>query len=196
MSETRTEERLGKLETEFAIVKNDVTAIGRSLSEFREDWSKKAEDDRTAHRNARLTLPQVVAMVGTAVVVTGAFLGGLLYLVNGQVATAKTDLAAQIQATRQSGEANTAQVGLSVRGQGDSVTALNTAYQAMQREQAADRVKLGLVEQVAAANAKFIEQAQGFDAQMARHEERQRAFADALRAQETLIRELASRRSP
>lgn len=201
MSETRTEERLGKLETEFAIVRNDLGALGRSLMEFRDEWSKKAEADRAAHRNARLTLPQVVAMVGTAVVVTGAFLGGLLYLVNGQVATAKTDLAAQIAATRSSGEANTAQVGLAVRGQGDSVTALNTAYQQMQREQAADRVKLGLVEQLATNNAKFIEQAQGFDAQMARSEERQRSLAESqkattemLRSHEMLLRELAARR--
>ena len=141
MSETRTEERLGKLETEFAIVKNDLTAIGHSLAEFRGEWAKKAEDDRTAHRSERLRMPQVVAMIGTAVVVTGASLAGLLYLVNGQVATARADLTAQIQATRQSGEANTAQVGLAVRGQGDSVTALNTAYQTMQREQAADKVQ-------------------------------------------------------
>lgn len=82
MSETRTEERLGKLETEFAIVKNDVTAIGHGLNEFREDWGKKAEADQTATHAALLTFPQVVAMIGTAVVVTDASLEGLLYLVN------------------------------------------------------------------------------------------------------------------
>ncbi|WP_199091560.1 hypothetical protein [Bosea sp. ASV33] len=198
MTETTTEQRLGKLETEFAIVKNDLTVIGRSLTEFRGEWAKKAEDDRTAHRAARLTLPQIAGIVFGAVSTTAILLGGLMVLVNMQVGTARADLTLQIQAmrqtsesavreARQAGEANTAQVGLAVRGQGDSVTALNTAFQAMQREQAVDRVKLGLVEQSARISSTFIDKAQSFDALMAAHEER-------LKALEQIVRDAAARR--
>lgn len=46
------------------------------------------------------------------------------------------------------------------RSNGDAVTAFNTAFQLIQREQAAGRVRLGRVEQ-----------GQDFDAQMARYDE-------------------------
>jgi hypothetical protein len=184
-----TERRLGQLEAEFALVKHDVTAIGRSLAEFREEWSSKAEEDRKAHRAARMTLPQIAGLLFGAVSTTAILLGGLWAVISMQVGTAKSDVMAQVQSTRQSSEASIAQVALSSRGQGDSVTALNTSYQQMQREQAADRVRLGLVEQQAVANTRFIEQAQSFDATMARHDER-------LKALEQIAREIAARRPP
>lgn len=183
-----TERRLGQLESEFALVKHDVTAIGRSLAEFREEWSSKAEEDRKAHRAARMTFPQLVATLAATVTMTAVLLGGLMYLINMQVTSTKADLASRIESAKQSAEAATAQVGLAVRGQGDGVTALNSSFQQMQREQAADRVRLGLVEQQGVANTRFIEQAQGFDAQMARHDER-------LKALEQQAREIAARRS-
>lgn len=189
MAETTTETRLGKLETEFAIVKNDVTAIGRSLAEFREDWSDKAEEDRKAHRAARLTFPQIIAMLAGTVSMTAILLGGLMYLINVSASSVRTDLTSQVSSAKQSAEAANAQTGLTVRGMVDGITALNTGMQTLQREQAADRVKLGLVEQSARANTAFIDKAQGFDAFMAGHDER-------LKALEQAARDIASRRPP
>lgn len=59
---------------------------------------------------------------------------------------------------------------------------------------AADRVKLGLVEHSAAMSSRFIDQAQSFDAVMARHEERIGPQDERVRALEQLLRELAARR--
>jgi outer membrane murein-binding lipoprotein Lpp len=170
--------RLGQVETDIQLLGASVENVGRDLNNFRRDWSDKAEEDRQAHRSARLTFPQLVTMIGTAVVVTAALFGGLMFLINGQIATVRLDLASQV-----------AQVGLAVRGQGDGVTATQTAIQVIQREQASDRVKLGLVEQLSFAHRDFIAQAQGYDAIMARHDER-------LRNMERLLHELAARRPP
>lgn len=189
MAETTTEARLGKLETEFAIVKNDVMAIGRSLAEFRDDWSNKAEEDRKAHRAARLTFPQIMMMLAGTVSMTAILLGGLMYLINVSSASVRSDLTSQIGSAKQSAEAANAQTGLAVRGMADGVTALNTAIQTIQRDQASDRVKLGLVEQSARANSAFIDKAQGFDAFMSGHEER-------LKALEQTVREIAARKPP
>jgi len=49
-------------------------------------------------------------------------------------------------------------------------------------------VKLGLVEQQSAMSARFIDTAQGFDAIMARHDER-------LKPLEQFVRDLAARRA-
>ena len=189
MAETTTENRLGKLETEFALVKSDVTAIGRSLAEFREEWSSKAEEDRKAHRAARLTFPQIIGMLAGTVSMTAILLGGLMYLINVSASSVRSDLSSQVSSAKQSGENGIAQLALSVRGMVDGQTALNTAIQTMQREQAADRVKLGLVEQMAMANSRFIDQAQSFDAHLARSDER-------LKALEQTVREGMSRRLP
>lgn len=112
-----------------------------------------------------------------------------MWLINVQTSSVRADLANQVTSAKQSAEAATAQVGLAARGQGDGVTALNTAIQQMQREQAADRVRLGLVDQAAKANSSFIEKAQGFDAEMARHDEK-------LKALEQTVREIAARKPP
>lgn len=171
-------QRLGKVETDLQLLGASVDNLGQDLKSFRKEWSEKAEEDRAAHRSARLTFPQMVGMIGTSVVVTAALFGGLMFLINSQIATVRLDLASQV-----------AQVGLTVRGQGDSVTATQTAIQQIQREQASDRVKLGLVEQQSAANGRFIDQAQSFDATMATQSERMRGF-------EHLLRDLAARLPP
>lgn len=170
--------RLGKVETDLKLLGVGVDNLGGDLRSFRREWLEKAEEDRAAHKAARLSLPQIVGMLGTAVGVTAILLGGMMFLLNSQIATVRLDLASQL-----------AQVSLSVRGQGDAITALNTAQQQLQRDIAADRVKLGLVEQLASQHARFIEQAQGFDATMARHDER-------LKSMELLARDLAVRRPP
>ncbi|MDR6874805.1 hypothetical protein J2Y55_005843 [Bosea sp. BE125] len=175
--------RWGKVETDIQLLGANLENLGQDLKSFRREWSEKAEEDRAAHKSARLTMPQIVGMIGTAVVVTSVLFGGLIFLVNGQIATVRLDLASQL-----------AQVTLSVRGQGDAITALNTAQQQAQRDMAADRVKLGLVEQSAAMSSRFIDQAQSFDAVMARHEERIRSQDERMRALEKLLRELAARR--
>lgn len=170
--------RLGKVETDIQLLGASLENLGRDLKSFRSEWSEKADEDRAAHKASRLTMPQIVSMLGVAVMVTASLLGGMMFLLNSQLATVRLDLASQV-----------AQVGLSVRGQGDAITALNTAQQQAQRDGAGDRVKLGLVEQSAAASARFIEQAQGFDATMARHDER-------LKGLEQFVRDLAARRPP
>lgn len=189
MAETTTETRLGKLETEFALVKNDVMAIGRSLAEFREDWSTKAEEDRRAHRAARLTFPQISGMVVGTVTMTAVLLGGLMWLINVQASSVRADLAGQVLSSKQSAEAANAQTGLTVRGMVDGITALNNGMQTIQREQAQDRVKLGLVELQAKANTAFIDKAQSFDAFMAGHDER-------LKSLEQTVRDIAARKPP
>jgi hypothetical protein len=175
--------RLGKVETDIQLLGANLENLGQDLKSFRREWSEKAEEDRVAHKSARLTMPQIVGMIGTAVVVTSVLFGGLIFLVNGQIATVRLDLASQL-----------AQVTLSVRGQGDAITALNTAQQQAQRDMAADRSKLGLVEQSAAMSSRFIDQAQSFDAVLARHEERIRSQDKRMRALEQLLRELAAQR--
>lgn len=200
MPESTTEQRLGKVETDIVLLSAGQNELKGDVAAFRDEWRAKAEEDRKTHRAARMTFPQIAMLTFGAVSTTAILLGGLMVLVNMQVGTARADLTLQIAATRataesavrearQAGEANTAQVGLAVRGQGDSVTALNTAFQTMQREQAADRVKLGLVEQAAAANSRFIDQAQSFDALWARHDEK-------LKAMEQTVREMAARKPP
>ena len=175
-----------KVETDIVLLKAGMTEVQTDIAAFRDEWRTKAEEDRKAHRSSHMTFPQLVATLAATVTMTAVLLGGLMYLINMQVLSTKADLASRIESAKQSAEASTAQVGLAVRGQGDAVTALNTAFQQMQREQAADRVRLGLVEQQSIANTRFIEQAQGFDAMMARHDER-------LKALEHLAREIAAR---
>lgn len=170
--------RLGKVETDIQLLGASVENLGRDLNSFRRDWSEKAEEDRNAHKAARLTAPQIVGMLASAVTVTAILLGGMMFLLHSQIGTVRLDLASQV-----------AQVGLSVRGQGDAITALNTAQQQQQRDVASDRVKLGLVEQQAASSARFVDLAQNFDAVMARHDER-------LKALENFVRDLAARRPP
>lgn len=189
MAEMTTEARLAKVETDIVLLTAGQNELKGDVAAFRDEWRLKAEEDRKSSRAARLTLPQVVAMIGTAVVVTGAMLGGFLWLVNTQVAASQASLTGQVQAVRQSGEAGVAQVGLSVRGMGDSVTALNTAIQSVQRDQGEIKVELGLVKQQSAANTKFIDQAQSFDAQWARHDEK-------LRALEQKVRDIAASKPP
>lgn len=187
MAELSDQQWRGKVETEIVLLKAGMNEVQTDIAAFRDEWRTKAEEDRKAHRSARMTFPQIAGMLFGTVTTTAVLLGGLMYLINMQVTSTKTDLASRIESAKQSAEASTAQVGLAVRGQGDAVTALNTAFQQIQREQAADRVRLGLVEQQAVANTRFIEQAQGFDAQLARHDER-------LKAAEQLVREIAARR--
>lgn len=170
--------RLGKLETEFAIVKNDVLAISQSLSDFRREWSDKADEDRAAHRAARLTPGQVVGMLAGMAAFITALLTGNMFLIDSRIQSANLGTQSQL-----------AQVGLTVRGQGDAVTATQTAIQQIQRDNAGDRVKLGLVEQQAGANTRFIDQAQSFDAHLARADER-------LKSLEQFARDLAARRPP
>ena len=167
--------RLGKVETGIQLLGASVENVSRDLRSFRSEWSEKAEEDRMAHKAARLSPPQIVGMLAAAVSVTAILLGGMMFLINSQIGTVRLDLASQV-----------AQVGLSVRGQGDAITALNTAVQQQQRDVAADRVKLGLVEQQSAVSAPFIDTAQGFDAIMARHNER-------LKRLEQFVRDLAAR---
>lgn len=177
------------VETEIVLLKAGMTEVKNDVSAFRDEWRTKAEEDRRAHRSARLTFPQISAMLFGTVTTTAVLLGGLMYLINVSASSVRSDLTNQVASTKQSSEASAAQIGLTVRGMADGVTALNTSFQQMQREQAADRVKLGLVEQSARANTAFIDKAQGFDAFMAAHEER-------LKALELIARDTASRRPP
>lgn len=178
-----------KVETDIVLLKAGMTEVQTDIAAFRDEWRSKAEEDRKAHRSSRMTFPQLIATLAATVTMTAVLLGGLMYLINVSAGSVRSDLTSQVLSAKQSAEASTAQVGLAVRGQGDAVTALNTAFQQMQREQASDRVRLGLVEQQAVANTRFIDQAQGFDALMARHDER-------LKALEQTVREIAARRPP
>ena len=90
-----------------------------------------------------MTFPQFAGVLFGTVTTTAVLLGGLMYLINVSASSVRSDLACQVSSAKQSAEASTAQVGLTVRGMGDSVSALNTAIQQMQREQAADRVNSG-----------------------------------------------------
>ncbi|MBA4219921.1 MAG: hypothetical protein C0458_04240 [Methylobacterium sp.] len=175
------------VETEIVLLKAGMTEVKTDIAAFRDEWRTKADEDRKAHRNARMTFPQLAGLLFGAVTMTAVLLGGLMWLINVQTSSVRSDLANQVTSAKQSAEAANAQTGLTVRGMVDGITALNNGMQTMQREQAGDRVKLGLVEQQAVANTRFIEQAQSFDAMMARHDER-------LRAAEQLIREIAARR--
>lgn len=189
MAETTTEARLGKVETDIVLLRAGMTEVRDDVSAFREEWRAKAEEDRKAHRSSRMTFPQIAGLIFGAVSATAILLGGLWFVINMQVGASTTSVNAQIQSTRQSAEAATAQVALATRGQGDSVTALNGSIQNIQRDQAADRVRLGLVEQLATGNSRFIDQAQSFDAQMARNDER-------LKALEQTVRDIAARKPP
>lgn len=177
------------VETEIVLLKAGMTEVKGDIAAFRDEWRAKAEEDRKAHRSSRMTFPQIAGLVFGAVSATAILLGGLWFVINMQVGAATASVNAQIQSTRQSAEAATAQVALATRGQADSVTALNGSIQNIQRDQASDRVRLGLVEQLATGNSRFIDQAQGFDAKMARNDER-------LKALEQTVREIAARRPP
>lgn len=187
MAELSDQQWRSKVDTEIVLLKAGMNEVQTDIAAFRDEWRSKADEDRKAHRAARMTFPQIITALAATVTMTSLLLGGLMYLINVSAGSVRSDLTSQVLSAKQSAEAATAQVGLAVRGQGDGVTALNTSFQQMQREQAADRVRLGLVEQQAVANTRFIEQAQGFDAQMARYDER-------LKALELTARELAARR--
>jgi hypothetical protein len=175
------------VETEIVLLKAGMTEVKNDVAAFRDEWRAKADEDRKAHRAARMTFPQIAGLIFGAVSATAILLGGLWFVIAMQVGAATTSVTAQVQSTRQSAEASIAQVALSTRGQADSVTALNGSIQNIQRDQASDRVRLGLVEQMAASNSRFIDQAQSFDAQMARNDER-------LKALEQAVRDIAARR--
>lgn len=169
--------RVGKLETNFELqrqqiadIKEDVGGVSRNLGSFRDEWSKKADEDRSAHRAARLTPPQIAGMIGSSVLVTTAILGGIMYLINSQIGSARLDLASQV-----------AQVGLTVRGQVDGLTATQTALQTMQRQMADSQVQIGLVRQTTETNTAFLKDVQSYDAQMARLDERIKANKEVMR---------------
>lgn len=189
MAEAADHQWRNAVETEIALLKVGMTEVKNDVSAFRDEWRTKAEEDRKAHRSARMTFPQIAGMLFGTVTTTAVLLGGLMYLINVSASSVRSDLTSQVASSKQSAEAANAQTGLAVRGMADGVTALNTAIQQVQREQAADRVKLGLVEQSARNSSSFIDKAQGFDAFMAAHEER-------LKALEQNVREIAARRPP
>lgn len=170
------------VETEIVLLKSGMAEVKTDVAAFREEWRAKADEDRKANRNARLTVPQIAGLLFGTVTMTAVLLGGLMWLINVQTASVRSDLANQVTSAKQSAEAANAQTGLTVRGMVDGITALNTGMQTLQREQAQDRVKLGLVELQAKANTSFIEKAQGFDAFMASHEERLKALEQTARA--------------
>lgn len=170
------------VDTEILLLKASVTEVKGDIAAFREEWRTKAEEDRKANRNARLTFPQIAGLLFGTVTMTAVLLGGLMWLINVQTSSVRSDLANQVTSAKQSAEAANAQTGLTVRGMVDGITALNTGMQTLQREQALDRVKLGLVEQQARANTAFIDKAQSFDAFMAGHEERLKALELQARA--------------
>lgn len=189
MAEPHDQQWRSHVETEIVLLKAGMNEVKNDVSAFRDEWRTKAEEDRKAHRSARLTFPQIVGMLVGTVSMTAILLGGLMYLINVSSASVRSDLTSQVNSSKQSAEAANAQTGLTVRGMVDGITALNTGMQTMQREQATDRVKLGLVEQSARANTAFIDKAQSFDAFMAAHDER-------LKALEQTVRDNAVRRSP
>ena len=189
MAETTTEARLGKVETDIVLLRAGMSEVKDDVSAFRDEWRTKAEEDRKAHRSARMTFPQIAGLLFGVVTMTAVLLGGLMWLINVQTSSVRADLAGQVASAKQSAEAANAQTGLTVRGMVDGITAMNTGLQTIQREQASDRVKLGLVEQSARANTSFIDKAQSFDAEMALHSER-------LKALEQFARDLAARKPP
>lgn len=200
MSPPTTETRLAKVETDIVLLSAGQTELKNDVAAFRDEWRAKAEEDRKSHRAARMTVPQIASLLFGTVTVTAVLLGGLMWLINVQTSSVRSDLgsqvtslgsnlAGQVTSAKQSAEAANAQTGLTVSGMVEGITALNTGMQTLQREQAADRVKLGLVEQSSRQNSVFIEKAQSFDAFMAGHDER-------LKALEQTVRDIAARRPP
>jgi regulator of replication initiation timing len=181
MAEASTETRLSKLEQATAILSKEVKDVATDLTgfmseqrDFRQEWRRTKEIEATkaveAAHAGRLTLPQMVAMGSSVAAVTALLLGGLMWMINSVAGTVRSDMLAQ-----------QAQIGLQVRGMTDSITATQTAVQAIQRDLGTDRVKLGLVEQTSMNNARVIQTMESYDAQLARQDEQIKALQQQIR---------------
>lgn len=183
--ETDVDGRLSKLEQDFVALSSDVrnlaNAFGAFVQEqrdFRSEWRKTKESEaqaaiKEAEENARagrLTMPQIVGMGASIAAVTALCLGGLMWMITTETGRVRLDTAAQV-----------GQVGQQISSIASGLQSTQTAVQVLQRDQAADRVRLGLVEQSAGYSRDFVNAAHNYDAIMARHEERISALQQAIR---------------
>lgn len=177
--------RLSRLEQDFVALSSDVrnlaSAFGTFVQEqrdFRSEWRKTKEAEAAAAirdaeeqaRAGRLSMPQIVGMGASIAAVTALCLGGLMWMITTETGRVRLDTAAQV-----------GQVGQQINGIASSLQSTQTAVQVLQRDAAADRVRIGLVEQSAAYSRDFVQSAHGYDATMARHEERISALQQAIR---------------
>jgi hypothetical protein len=177
--------RLSRLEQDFVALSSDVrnlaNAFGSFVQEqrdFRSEWRKSKEAEAAAAirdaeeqaRAGRLSMPQIVGMGASIAAVTALCLGGLMWMITTETGRVRLDTAAQV-----------GQVGQQINGIASSLQSTQTAVQVLQRDAAADRVRIGLVEQSAAYSRDFVQSAHGYDAIMARHEERISALQQAIR---------------
>jgi chromosome segregation ATPase len=193
MSDMTLESRVGKLEEKVEAVASDLTGFVQEQREFRQEWRRtkeaetqaaiakaqaEAKDKEAAAKADRLKAPQLVAMGAGLVTTTAVLLGGLLWLINSTVGSVRGEMAAQQTA-----------VGLQLRTVSGQITATQTAVQVLQRDLGNDRVKLGLVEQQAAATARLVQGMEGYDAHLARQDEQ-------IKALQQLVRDIANRMRP
>jgi regulator of replication initiation timing len=185
-------DRLSKVETDVALITQQVKGLEGAVAsmlteqrEFRAEWqrTKAAEAQAETERASagRLTMPQIFQMMASAAAVTALILGGGLWMMTSVASSVRSDALAQ-----------QAQIGLQVRSVAEAMTATQATLQVLQRDNAIDRVKLGLVEQIAAQTSRSVEGMQGFDAQFARHDEQikglQQAIRDMIARQNALAR--------
>lgn len=179
------EGRITKLEQGFTLLSEKMKGLSDDLSsfvqeqrEFRQEWRKTKEAEASsaierakAEASARrITLPQFIAMAASIVTATAVVFGGLMWVINSVAGGVRSDVLAQH-----------AQTGLQIRTATEALIAMQASQQNLQRDIAADRVKLGLVEQSAANSARLVQAMESYDAHMARHDEQIRAIQQALR---------------
>lgn len=196
MVEHTAEGRITKLEQGFTLLSEKMKGLSDDLSsfvqeqrEFRQEWRRQKEIEageqvkaaNAAAENAkagRVTMPQFVTMGASIAAVTTMIIGGLMWMIQNEVKSARNDATSQA-----------AQIGLQIRGMVDGATASQSALQALQRDIATDRVKLGLVEQSAANSARLVQAMENFDAHLARHDEQ-------IKAMVRRIEQMEARRPP
>lgn len=180
------ESRLTRLEQGFTQLSENLSGFVNEQREFRAEWRKTKEQEAAKAveaakasadqiRSSRLTVPQIVGMGASVACATAIILGGLMWMIQNETKAARNEAIAQV-----------GQVGLQVRGLTEAMTSASTAMQILQRDIAQDRVKLGLVDQRAADSARAVQSMEGYDAHMARHDER-------ISALNQTVRELAAR---
>lgn len=176
------EARLQKVETAIAVLttdltglKTDVGSIAAAQHAFVDEWraSKQSEADRAAKAYAasRLTLPQIVGMIGVAVTTTAVIIGGGLALMRTESGAVELRLSARI-------EAEAAKTALSLRSTQDALTGAQAQIGTLGRDFGQAAVQIGLIGQTAQRNAADLAQVSKIDIDVARLEERVRALAE------------------
>lgn len=172
----KVETAVAVLTTNFAGLKADVGGLAQAHHSFVEEWRARnqAEGERQLKQltSARLSFPQIWAMIGTTVMITATILGGATWLIRSESGSVEQRLSGRI-------EAEAAKTSLSLARAQDAVNGANAQLATLARDFSAASVKIGLVEQTSTRNAEALRPLDHIDETLGRLDERIKIIGEA-----------------